>query len=161
MSRSQLRISCAWHSGCLSTCSWWHLTAHHCLASCHFHLCHSEMGTVPPVPLGSTHQNDTSSKHPAQQRQLSHGNPCSPSNPPAGTSTPLQPDFPLHLPQKNQLNHLLVSLLNLTKVTLLESRRPQLNSRGAVFVGVTFRGPWEYFFLVCCIIPHSPKHLCG
>lgn len=57
----------------------------HCLASYHFHPCHSETGAVPPVPLGSTHQSDTSSKHPSQQVLLSHGNPCFPSNSPGGT----------------------------------------------------------------------------
>lgn len=64
-------------------------------------LCPSEMGAVPPVPLGSTPQNDTSQNTPLSRC-------CSAMEIPAclqilQVAPPLHSRliFPLHLPQKN------------------------------------------------------------
>lgn len=114
-----------WHSGCLITCSWWHLTALSCSSfsalssrcSTCFSWQHTSKWHIPTTP--SSAQPWTSLLSFQFSRCYLH-------------STPAW--FSSSSTTEKQLNHLLVSLLNLTTVTLLDYRRPQLNSRGGVII---------------------------
>lgn len=149
-----------------------HLMAPHntplpCLLSFSYHSLSFRDGRCSTCPSWQRSSKWHIPKHPSQQMLLSHGNPCLPSNSPGGTSTPLQPDFSSSSTTEKQLNHLLVSLLNLTPVTLLELGRCHSSTAEECICWVKLA--WLlgilgiYFFFFQCVASFltAQKHFCG